>query len=116
MISLLDKELKRVEQELLDLKTSHKRGAGTTRFYTDEIKIDLAPWQFVKFQATVLDGEPTPAFISIYVSGNYGIDYISGSAAGDDWRQIWFSPLDDPETFVIKAVSTSKVKLEQIEV
>lgn len=116
MISLFDKELKRVEQELLDLKTSHKRGAGTTRFYTADIIISLDAWQFVKFQATVLDGEPTPAFITIYVGGKYGEDYISGSAAGEDWRQIWFSPLENPETFRILAVSTSKIKLEQIPV
>lgn len=115
MISLFDKELKRVEQELLDLKTSHKRGAGTTRFYTADIIISLDAWQFVKFEASVLDGEPTPAFITIYIGGSR-LNYVYGGAAGEDWRQIWFSPLEDPETFRIHAVSTSKIKLEQIPV
>lgn len=116
MMCLFDKELKRLEQELLDLKTGHKRGAGLTRFYTADLTISLGAWEFAKFQASVLDGEPVPAFISIYVGGEYGVDFISGSDAGDDWRQIWFSPLDNPKTFLIRAVSTSKIKLEQIPV
>lgn len=115
MISLFDKELKRAEQELLDLKTCHRRGAGTTRFYTADMTISLAAWQFVKFEASVLDGEPTPAFITIYIGGSR-LNYVYGGAAGEDWRQIWFSTLEDPETFRIHAVSTSKIKLEQIPV
>lgn len=112
-MSLFDTELQRAEQELRDLKTAHRRGAGLTRFYTADTTISLNAWQFVKFQATVLEGEPTPAFISIYIGGNR-LNYVSGSDAGEDWRQVWFSPLDDPDTFHIRAVSTSKIKLEQI--
>lgn len=115
MISLFDKELQRVEQELRDLKTSHKRGAGTTRFYTAEQTITLSNYGFAKFQATVLEGEPSPAFISIYVNNhdNYTID----SDAGEDWRQVWFGPWDPGIfTYTVRAISTSKIKLEQIPV
>lgn len=115
MISLFDKELKRCEQELLDLKTGHNRGAGLTRFYIAEQTITLSDYGFAKFEASVMDGEPTPAFLTIYVSGRYGEDYVSGSAAGDDWRQIWFGPWDmGTFTYTVRAVCTSKVKLEQI--
>ena len=51
MISLFDLELKRMEQEVRDLKTIHQHGLGTTRFYvydrTITIPGDYYEWRFI---------------------------------------------------------------------
>ncbi len=79
MISLFDKELMRMEQEVRDLKTIHQRGLGTTRFYTYEREITI-PDEYDRFslQATVEDPSLLPIVIFPYMEYVGAINFIIG--------------------------------------
>ena len=54
----LANKLKEITHELRDLKTSHERGLGTTRFYRYEIEIMAQAESYYNFIARVADDEP----------------------------------------------------------
>lgn len=57
MISLFEKELMRMEQEVRDLKTIHQRGLGTVRFY--EASVSTTVNGSKTFTANLATGEPS---------------------------------------------------------
>lgn len=63
MTSLFDKELTEMEREVLELKTIHRRGLGTTRFYSADIEKNHDIFTDITVQ--IADGEPTPAIVTI---------------------------------------------------
>lgn len=65
MISLFEKRLLRMKQELTDLKTATKRGLGTIRFYRYSISFNHTGSSTVTryIKADVVDGEPGKPFI-----------------------------------------------------
>lgn len=66
MISLFDKELMRMEQEVRDLKTIHQRGLGTVRFFDAETSTTLTTNGLFRFQGNIAAGEPAnPLAISL---------------------------------------------------
>lgn len=67
-MSLFDKTLIRIQQELRDLKTSHLIGAGTTQFFTRSITI--TPTTDLRVRLIIADDEPLPPFLAvIYPNG-----------------------------------------------
>ena len=66
MTSLFDKELTEMEREVRELKTIHRRGLGTTRFY--EAGIEKNHDIFTDITIQIADGEPTPAIVTIAAS------------------------------------------------
>lgn len=58
MISLFEKNLKRMKQELTDLKTVHERGFGTIRFFKASKTVSLGANTIQTFRATLAVGEP----------------------------------------------------------
>ena len=79
MISLFDKELTRMEQEVRDLKTIHQRGLGTTRFYTYEREIEITDEYLLFFlQATVEDPNLLPIVIFPYMEYDGAINFMIG--------------------------------------
>lgn len=79
MISLFDIELKRMEDELRDLKTSHPRALGLIRFYQYTVNVDNVPsWTAFTVQAFVAEGESkAPLFVTfdhgVHLNYNYGL-------------------------------------------
>lgn len=78
MISLFERQLKMLEYELLDLKTSHQLGAGSTKFYAKDIYIPSA--STFSLQIKIADEEPMPPLLMmIYrteVQGFYSYGYF----------------------------------------
>lgn len=76
MISLFDRELMRMEQEVRDLKTIHQRGLGTTRFYVYERQITIPSGIFwFYFDATVEDASLIPMAMLPFIEGPTTINY-----------------------------------------
>ena len=107
MISLLDIGLKRMEDELRDLKTSHPRALGLTRFYRYTVNVDNVPaWTAFTVQAFVAEGESkAPLFVTfdhgIHINYNYGLFadgfYFSGST------------VTESDSFTITVLSSSAI-------
>lgn len=58
MISLFEKNLIRMKQELTDMKTVHDRGFGTIRFFKTSKTVSLNANTIHTFRATLAVGEP----------------------------------------------------------
>lgn len=108
MISLFDRELMRMEQEVRDLKTIHQRGLGTVKFFDAEISTTLTSTASVLFQGTIASGEPAnPLAISLV---NFpepiddlqiGIDTVGLSR----WVGTWTAP----RAIKVKFISSSQL-------
>lgn len=100
----LAQKIKRMQEELRDLKTAHERGLGTTRFYRYEIEIMAQAQTFYNFIARVADDEPQQPVIipamqteapigspSCYfdsiISGEYRLQ-IYNAATNDDYLKV----------------------------
>lgn len=113
MISLFEKNLKRMQQELTDLKTVHQRGLGTIRFFKYEF--DFATQQNHKthyIKADIVAGEPEKPFIqceekgdpsSPITAGDYDID------SGTSVVTIGIYVNRYPSTFKLIVTSTSEL-------
>ena len=103
MISLFDLELKRMEQEVRDLKTIHQHGLGTTRFYvydrTITIPGDYYEWYFI---GTVEDPSTIPMVAIPFVGGVS----INPSIAYSD-SQVMVSSLAGTGTVYIRFISST---------
>lgn len=82
MISLFDRELMRMEQEVRDLKTIHQRGLGTTRFYVYERQITIPDeYDWFYLQATVENTDLVPMAMLPFIEGqsarNFSIEFTS---------------------------------------
>lgn len=112
MISLFEKELMHMEREVRDLKTFCYRGTGATRFYAKELSIQADSGTTYGVRATTIEGEPSPAFIMIFIKLTPNGEIITGSTAAEDWRELRFASLT-AGTFTVKAISTSNLTLER---
>lgn len=66
MISLFERNLKRMKQELTDLKTVHQRGLGTIRFFRSFFT--FTPTQAHKVYyiiGDIVEGEPERPFVQV---------------------------------------------------
>lgn len=80
MISLFEKNLKRMQQELTDLKTVHQRGLGTIRFFRQTFT--FTPTQtHVEYvlKADIVAGEPERPFVQVTEMRN---DYSNINSGG----------------------------------
>lgn len=59
----LEKAVTKMERELLALKTSHKIGVGTIRFY--ESVMELHEATSIDVEIKIADGEPLPPFLLV---------------------------------------------------
>lgn len=82
----LDKTLRRMEREVLALKTAHQRGLGSYRFYQYEIIFENE--EYATWRATVLDGEPTNPFVQATIFGVSAQLYFSVEAKLEDERTV----------------------------
>lgn len=100
MTSLFDKELTEMEREVRELKTIHRRGLGTTRFY--EAGIEKNHDIFTDITVQIADGEPTPAIVTIAANIPTPINF----------PMVVFTPQDNGYLFDILggASGTAKVK------
>lgn len=70
MRSLFEKNLMRMKQELTDLKTAHRRGLGTIRYYRYRITISTSTYGFYYIKGYIADGEPTWPLVMALARGN----------------------------------------------
>ena len=91
MISLFEKNLKRMKSELTDLKTVHQRGLGTIRFFKIEQEFSLPANSGVLFRATIKSGEPEwPVCQPIATSSN-GLQTVTRvSMDGQNATTVWW--------------------------
>lgn len=114
MTSLFEQELMAMRQELRDLKTYCARGLGMTRFYSQEITVNIMAQYVYNFTASTLAGEPSPAFTMIFFSVPSPLPsfYVTGSSATSDSRTLSFLSLQDT-TIIVRAISTSNLNLTE---
>lgn len=113
MNSLFERELLAMEREILDLKTHCRKGLGLTRFYSKTIEIEASAGVIYNFTATTVNGEPSPAFITIFFTTNPYVRYATGTTATAYSRTFSFLTITQSTRLTVKAVSTSKLNLEQ---
>lgn len=78
MINLFDQELQRMERDLRDIKTAHRIGAGSTKFFRKSIDVEFPGNYNIKVK--IFDGEPTPpAIIFLYSWGQWAVSSVSAS-------------------------------------
>lgn len=58
MISLFEKNLKRMKSELTELKTAHKRGLGTIEFFRYRVTVTTTGPSYFTVRGTIATGEP----------------------------------------------------------
>lgn len=100
------------KRELRDLKTAHARGFGLTKFYKAELTVAITANTYYSFTASVLPGEPSPAFIQMFMRSNPETDIITKTTTTNNSQTIHLVSLTDT-TLTIQAQSTSKITLEQ---
>lgn len=100
------------KRELRDLKTAHARGFGLTKFYKAELTVAITANTYYSFTASVLPGEPSPAFIQMFMHSNPEADIITKTTTTNNSQTIHLVSLTDT-TLTIQAQSTSKITLEQ---
>lgn len=100
------------KRELRDLKTAHARGFGLTKFYKAELTTAITAATYYNFTASVLSGEPSPAFIQIFVHLDPDVDIITATTTTGESQTLRLVALADA-TITVQAQSTSKITLEQ---
>ena len=114
MISLFEKRLKRMKSELTALKTAHKRGLGTIRFYkyTLEFTSGNTGTRLFYILADIADGEPGNPFVQGLTrssTGNYEtLLYDATSNASS--VQVVVESWSNPHGIVCDIISTSQLK------
>lgn len=99
MRSLFEKNLLRVKRELTDLKTAHKRGLGTVKFfkYTVTFTASLSGTALYYVKAGIKSGEPQRPYVQASSKSSRGdyatfeYDITSGTSEVEviieSWRQ-----------------------------
>lgn len=108
MISLFDKELLRMEQEVRDLKTIHQRGLGTVKFFETETTATLTTSGSIRFQGNIATDEPAnPLAISLV---NYP-EPLQDIRIGLDTVGLtrWIGTWTPPKNIKIKFISSSQL-------
>lgn len=77
MISLFEKNLKRMKQELTDLKTAHNRGFNTIQFFKKEATFNINANTLALFYADIATGEPEWPIYQPFASSPDGLAVIS---------------------------------------
>lgn len=91
MISLFDKELMRMEQEVRDLKTAHDIPLGSVNFYSQKVTDSWSDsWlsHIYYYRVTLKAGEPIEPFIEFWFSKTSGqdTDFLNNTAT-NGWEQ-----------------------------
>lgn len=108
MISLFDKELMRMEQEVRDLKTIHQRGLGTVKFFETETTATLSSIGSSRFQGNIMAGEPAnPLAISLVNYPEPLQDIIIGLDTVGLTR--WVGTIAPPKSIKVKFISSSQL-------
>lgn len=76
MISLFEKNLMRMKNELRDIKTVHDRGLGTVRFFKREKTFNLPANTQVLFSATIESDEPEWPVCQPFASSPDGLKVV----------------------------------------
>lgn len=110
----LAQKLIHMTQEVRDLKTAHKRGLGTTRFYKYELEIYVAQGTFYQFIARVDPDEPANPIIIPEINLDepiYGLMLDFGNIGS---TTMWFTiftgwQIQDHSRLKVTAISSSKL-------
>lgn len=110
----LAQKLIHMTQEVRDLKTAHKRGLGTTRFYKYELEIYVAQGEFYQFIARIDPDEPPNAIIIPEMRVDepaYGVILSFGTISSTTAWITAFSgwQIQDHTRMKITAISSSKL-------
>lgn len=82
MMDRFERLFKEIERELVDLKTTAKRGLGSIRFYqkTQSVQKSQATSITINATITIASGEPLPAFLTVFTPlGFMNITTVSGT-------------------------------------
>lgn len=85
MRSLFEKNLMRMKQELTDLKTAHRRGLGTIRFYRHRITTAINQYDYIVIKGTLAADEPGFPLVMALVRGND--TSVQPAAVMDTWSK-----------------------------
>lgn len=114
MISLFEKNLMRMKNELTDLKTASKRGLGTIRFYEAHADVTVVKGGPQKYITVTFDQDGFFPGFAEYIGGFfYGTMFVSA-----DNLTFTFSIAPgtnpDPVTFTFRVVSTTPIKSMEV--
>lgn len=113
MTSLFQRNLDRIRDEILALKTAHNRGLDTTRFYKYKLSIYGQAMEYYDFRATIADGEPENPIITplIYVGGEpVGANIIMGAITATKTEFSVFSGWESSGQIEVAVISSSRLK------
>lgn len=113
MSSLFQRNLDRLKNELVALKTAHDRGLDTTRFYKYSISVSGQPMDYYSFRATIADGEPERPIIMpiIHVGGEAVGAYVNIYAATATYVEFGvFTGWESSGQLEVAVVSSSRLK------
>ena len=121
MISLFEKNLKRMQQELTDLKTVHQRGLGTIRFFQYEVSGTISQTSSYVIRADIVPGEIQHPFIqATVVSNNINTEPVSSfnyeSNENNIQISVIYNMLSVPFSTTIRVTSTSQLRNIRLEV
>ena len=110
----LAQKLIQMTQEVRDLKTAHKRGLGTTRFYKYELEIYVAHGQFYQFIARTDPDEPSNPIVIPEINLDepiYGVMLDFGNINSTTIYITVFSgwQIQDHSRLKVTAISSSKL-------
>lgn len=106
MISLFDRELMRMEQEVRDLKTIHQRGLGTVKFFEAEVSASIS--SYTQFTANLEAGEPANPLAISLINAPEPIDDLR---IGLDTVGLirWAGTNNPPTNVKVKFISSSQI-------
>lgn len=113
----LEKKLKFLKQEVLDLKTAHKRGLGLIDFYRYTASWSVIPQREARITAVAKSGAPTPFFCQLSSNIPKALEFFSSTSVSGrtiSWTIIGSYFSSGGETLTIEAIST--VELESFTV
>jgi len=114
MRSLFEKNLMRMKSELTDLKTAHKRGLGTVKFfkYTVQFTASLSGTALYYIVANIKSGEPQRPYIQASSKSSRG-DYACfeyDMTSGTSTIQVVIESWEINHTITCEIISSSELE------
>lgn len=119
MISLFERNLKRMKQELTDLKTVHQRGLGTIRFFRSEFTFtpSIAHREYY-IKGDIVAGEPERPFVQVIEKSNYANTNNGGcsieSGATEIGVQIYMNRAEQVTLEIVSTSETTNWRLDHV--
>lgn len=107
---------KEIERELVDLKTTAKRGLGSIRFYQKSENVSKQSTTSIRITTTIriASGEPLPAFLTIFTP--LGFRNITTQAGQLTYSTSQLRSTSEEVSYSGSVIATSSAEIENLTV